>query len=117
MTTRTLRFNVFIVWVGIILLPATIWGQVATQISQANQLYNQNQFRLAYLGNTLNLQGTAITATEVEEKLMKGNFSAEEIQATRELLEKHETLQYAPTTGTIRRAIAVPCHTTLLTRW
>ena len=38
-----------------------------------------------YLGNILNLQGTAITATEVEAKLMKGNFSAEEIQATRKL--------------------------------
>ncbi len=50
-----------------------------------------------YLGNILNLQGTAITATEVEAKLVKGDFSAEEIQATRELLEKHETLQYAPT--------------------
>jgi hypothetical protein len=52
-----------------------------------------------YLGNILNFQGTAITSTEVKEKLMKGNFNAEEIQATRELLEKHETLQYTPTTG------------------
>jgi tetratricopeptide (TPR) repeat protein len=32
---------------GIALLPATTWGQVSTQISQANQLYNQNQFREA----------------------------------------------------------------------
>jgi hypothetical protein len=53
-----------------------------------------------YLGNILNVHGTAITSTEVEAKLMKGNFSTEDIQATRELLEKHETLQYAPTTGT-----------------
>ena len=52
-----------------------------------------------YLGNILNLQGTAITSIEVEAKLRKGNFSAEEIQATREFLEKHETLQYAPTMG------------------
>jgi hypothetical protein len=52
-----------------------------------------------YLGNILNLQGTAITSTEVEEKLNKGNFSAEEIQATRKLLEKLETLQYASSTG------------------
>ena len=50
-----------------------------------------------YLGNILNLQGTAITSTEVKEKLRKGNFSAGEIQATQELLEKHETSQYAPT--------------------
>jgi hypothetical protein len=54
-----------------------------------------------YLGNILNIHGTAITSTEVEAKLMKGNFSTEDIQATRELLEKHETLQYAPTTGTL----------------
>ena len=53
-----------------------------------------------YLGNILNLQGTAITASEVEEKLRKGNFSVEEIQATQKLLKRHETLQYAPTTGT-----------------
>ncbi len=45
--TRTLCFKVFIFWLGIIFLPATIWGQVSTQISQANQLYNQNQFREA----------------------------------------------------------------------
>jgi BatD DUF11 like domain len=52
-----------------------------------------------YLGNVLNLQGTAITSTEVEAKLMKGNFTAEEIQATRQFLEKHETLQYASAKG------------------
>jgi len=49
-----------------------------------------------YLGNILNLQGTAITSTEVEEKLTKGDFSKEEIQATQELLEKREAFQYAP---------------------
>jgi BatD DUF11 like domain len=52
-----------------------------------------------YLGNILNLQGTAITATEVDEKLMKENFNAEEIQAARKLLEKCETFQYASTAG------------------
>jgi hypothetical protein len=52
-----------------------------------------------YLGNILNLQGTAITSSEVEAKLMKGNFSAEEIQAARKLLERYEALQYAPTMG------------------
>ena len=52
-----------------------------------------------YLGNILNLQGTAITSTEVEAKLIKGEFSVEAIQSTQRLLEKHETLQYAPTMG------------------
>jgi len=46
-TARHLHFKGFIFWVGIILLPATIWGQATTGISQANQLYNQNQFREA----------------------------------------------------------------------
>jgi len=46
-TARILRFKLFIFWVAIILLPATIWGQVPTEISQANQFYNQNQFREA----------------------------------------------------------------------
>ena len=50
-----------------------------------------------YLGNILNLQGTAITSSEVEEKLMGKNFSTEEIKATQGLLEKHDTFQYAPT--------------------
>ena len=47
MTTRYPVFKVFVLWLGIILLPATTWGQASTQISQANQLYNQNQFREA----------------------------------------------------------------------
>lgn len=47
MTARHLHFKGFIFWVGIILLPATIWGQATTGISQANRLYNQNQFREA----------------------------------------------------------------------
>ncbi len=54
-----------------------------------------------YLGNILNLQGTAITSTEVREKLQKGNFSMSEVQATQELLEKHETFQYAPVDGSL----------------
>lgn len=49
-----------------------------------------------YLGNILNLQGTAITSREVEEKLNKGGaFSTEAIEATQKLLEHYETLQYA----------------------
>jgi len=43
-TIRTLNYKVFIFWVATLLLPATTWGQVSTEISQANQLYNQNQF-------------------------------------------------------------------------
>ena len=39
-----LNFKVFIFWVATLFLPATIWGQVSTEISQGHQLYNQNQF-------------------------------------------------------------------------
>lgn len=48
-----------------------------------------------YLGNILNLQGTAITSTEVGEKLRSGHFNAEESEAVQKLLEKYEVLQYA----------------------
>jgi hypothetical protein len=41
------------------------------------------------------VQGSAITSSEVEDKLLKGNFSPEDVQATQKLLEKFETLQYA----------------------
>ena len=47
MTARILNFKALIFWMGIILCPATLWGQVATEINQANQLYNKNQFREA----------------------------------------------------------------------
>lgn len=47
MTTQYLRLKIFVVWVGILFLPATIWGQVSIELSRANQLYNQNQFNEA----------------------------------------------------------------------
>jgi hypothetical protein len=37
----------------------------------------------------------------VKEKLTKGNFSTEEIQATQTLLGKYDTFQYAPTEGNL----------------
>jgi hypothetical protein len=49
-----------------------------------------------YVGNKLNLQGKAITAKEVEVRLKEANYKSAE--ATRKLLEKCETLQYAPLT-------------------
>ena len=49
-----------------------------------------------YVGNKLNLQGKAITAEEVETRLKEANY--ESAEATRKLLEKCETLQFAPTT-------------------
>ena len=49
-----------------------------------------------YVGNKLNRQGKAITAEEVETRLKEANY--ESAEATRELLEKCETLQFAPTT-------------------
>jgi oxygen tolerance protein BatD len=49
-----------------------------------------------YIGNKLNLQGKAITSMEVERKLMERHFPEKQALSTRKLLEKYESLQYAP---------------------
>ena len=49
-----------------------------------------------YIGDKLNLQGTAFTSKEVEEKLNKNFFACEKISAVKALLEKCESMQYAP---------------------
>ena len=49
-----------------------------------------------YVGNKLNLQGKAITAEEVETRLKEADYESAEV--TRKLLERCETLQFAPTT-------------------
>ncbi len=51
-----------------------------------------------YIGDKLNLQGKAITAEEVEVRLKESNYKSEQAESTRKLLEKCETLQYAPMT-------------------
>ena len=47
MKTRYWRLIIFMVWMEIALFPATIWSQASVEISEANQLYNQNQFQKA----------------------------------------------------------------------
>lgn len=49
-----------------------------------------------YIGNKLNLQGKAFTSMEVERKLRDRHFPEEQAFLTRKLLEKYESLQYAP---------------------
>ena len=49
-----------------------------------------------YVGDKLNLQGKAITAEEVQVRLKESNYEALQAEETRKLLEKCETLQYAP---------------------
>ena len=49
-----------------------------------------------YIGNKLSLQGKAITAKEVEDCLTKANYQPGQAEKTRKLLDKCETLQYAP---------------------
>jgi len=49
-----------------------------------------------YIGDKLNLQGTAFTSKEVEEKLNKNSFNCEKISAVKTLLEKCESIQYTP---------------------
>jgi hypothetical protein len=51
-----------------------------------------------YIGDKLNLQGKAITAEEVEVRLKESNYEPVKAEGTRKLLEKYETLQYAPMT-------------------
>ena len=49
-----------------------------------------------YIGDKLNLEGKAITAEEVEACLKESNYQYSHAENTRKLLEKCETLQYAP---------------------
>lgn len=49
-----------------------------------------------YIGDKLNMQGKAITATEVEHKLKKSDYQANAANKTRKLLERCEALQYTP---------------------
>ncbi len=51
-----------------------------------------------YVGDKLNLQGKAITAEEVQVRLKESNYASLQAEETRKLLEKCETLQYAPMT-------------------
>ena len=49
-----------------------------------------------YIGDKLNLQGTAFTSKEVGEKLNKNTFTDDKILAIKKLLEKFESMQYMP---------------------
>jgi hypothetical protein len=49
-----------------------------------------------YIGDKLNMQGKAITATEVEHKLKESEYQPNTALDTRKLLEKCEALQYTP---------------------
>ncbi|MZG53864.1 MAG: protein BatD [Nitrospinae bacterium] len=49
-----------------------------------------------YIGDKLNMEGRAITAAEVEHKLKESDYQVNDVDVTRRLLEKFESLQYAP---------------------
>jgi hypothetical protein len=49
-----------------------------------------------YIGDKLNLQGTAFTPKEVEKSLIDNNFALEKISNIKKLLKKYESMQYAP---------------------
>ena len=49
-----------------------------------------------YIGDKLNMKGKAITAAEVEYKLKKLDYQTNQVNITRNLLEKCDALQYAP---------------------
>jgi len=48
-----------------------------------------------YIGDKLNLQGTACTPGEAETKLREGRFEEAEVRATRALLDRCEEVEYA----------------------
>ena len=58
---------------------------------------NLSEIFREYIGNKLNVQGKAITSLEVEHKLMDRHYPEDQVEQTRTLLEKYESLQYAPT--------------------
>jgi hypothetical protein len=68
-------------------------------IESKDQVKQLSQIIREYIGNKLNLTGAAITSNEVEEKMRQKNFDQYQAQATREILGKCESLQFAPTTG------------------
>ena len=59
-------------------------------VKQLSEIFHE------YIGNKLNLQGKAITSLEVERKLTDHHYPQEQAISTRALLEKYESLQYAP---------------------
>jgi len=61
--------------------------------SFANEL---SEILREYIGNKLNLEGKAITATEVGAKLKASDFKVHQADSARKLLEKFEALQFTP---------------------
>lgn len=61
--------------------------------SFANEL---SEILREYIGNKLNLEGKAITATEVGTKLKASDFKVSQADSVRKLLEKFEALQFTP---------------------
>ena len=51
-----------------------------------------------YIGDKLNMEGKAITAKEVDDKLKGSNFKINQAENIRKLLEQFEALQFAPNT-------------------
>lgn len=66
---------------------------------QKNFAGELSQILREYIGNKLNLQGTAFTSLEVESKLQERLYKEEQIDSTRILLEKYEAMQFSPETG------------------
>ena len=58
-----------------------------------------------YIGDKLNMEGKAITATEVEHKLKESDYLYDHVDITRKFLEKCEALQYAPESSGNNRAL------------
>ena len=68
----------------------------ASNPESKNFVRELSQIVREYIGDKLNLQGTAFTSREIEEKLNKNTFAREKISAVKKLLEKCESMQYTP---------------------
>lgn len=51
-----------------------------------------------YIGNKLNMKGTAFTSRDIEERLRLENFEEKKVLGAKMLLEKYESLQYSSAT-------------------
>jgi hypothetical protein len=72
-----------------------------TPMDSKEQVKQLSKIMREYIGNKLNLPGGAITSNEVEEKMRQKHFNQKQAQATREILEKCESLQFTPDTDDI----------------
>lgn len=77
----------------------------SSQIKSKYSMQELSQIIREYIGNKLNLQGTAFTSTEIEKLLTRVDFDKEKISVVKNFLEKCESMQYMPAQVYLNREI------------